>query len=85
MCVIVKDPRTRNGKMLQALLNSGCTKSIILKKFTSPEAQTRLSDKACCQDEIYEGHFTSNSMAMIVFRLVEFDKNKDLLKNISSK
>ena len=26
-----KDPRTGKGKMLQALLDSGCTKSIILK------------------------------------------------------
>ena len=39
ICVMVKDPRTGKGKMLQALLDSGCTKSIILKSFTSPKAK----------------------------------------------
>ena len=45
VCVMVKDPKTGKGKILCALLNSGCTKSIILKKFTSPQVQTRLNKK----------------------------------------
>ena len=36
MCVMVKGPKTGKGKMLCPLLDSGCIKSIILKRFTSP-------------------------------------------------
>ena len=78
---MVKDPRTLKRKMLRVLLDSGCTKSIILKKFTSPKAQTRLSDKDWCWYETYGGHFTSSSVALTVFILVEFSDNKDLLIN----
>ena len=42
---MVKDPRTGKGKMLRALLDSGCTKSIILKSFTSPKERKQLSKK----------------------------------------
>ena len=78
---MVKDPKTGNGKMLCALLGSGCTKSIILKKFTLPKAQTRLNEKDCCTYKTYGGHSASSSVALIVFRLVEFNKNKGLLIN----
>lgn len=78
---MVKDPRTGKGKMLQALLDSGCTKSIILKSFTSPKERKQLSKKDCCRYETYGGHFTSNSTANVVFRMIEFHKNKDLLIN----
>ena len=40
ICVMVKDPRKGKGQMLQALLDSGCTKSILLKSLTSPKART---------------------------------------------
>ena len=46
VCVMVKDPKTGKGKMLQALLDLGCTKSIILKKFTSRKLQTRINPMA---------------------------------------
>ena len=78
---MVKDPRTGKGTMLRALLDSGCTKSIILKSFTSPKARTQLSKEDCCQYETYGGHFTSSSIASVAFRLIEFNKNKDLLIN----
>ena len=42
ICVMVKDPRTGKGKMLRALLDSGCTKSIIFKSFTLPKARIQL-------------------------------------------
>ena len=77
ICVMVKDPRTGKGTMLRALLDSGYTKSIILKYFTSPKERKLLSKKDCCRYETYGGHFTSNSTANVVFRLVEFNKNKD--------
>ena len=74
VCVMVKDPKTWKGKMLCVLLDSGYTKSIILKKFTSPQVQTRLNEKDCCTYKTYGGHFTSSSVALVVFRLVEFKK-----------
>ena len=79
--VMEKDPKTGKGKMLCALLDLVCTKSIILKKFTLPEAQTRLNDNDCCIYQTYGGHFTSSSVALIAFGLVEFNKNKDLWIN----
>ena len=78
---MVKDPRTEKRKMLRALLDSGCTKSIILKSFTLPKARTQLSKEDCCQYKTYGGHYTSSSIASVAFRLVEFNKNKDLLIN----
>ena len=78
---MVKDPRTGKGTMLRALLDSGCTKSIILRDFTCPKERKLLSKEDCCRYETYGGHFTSNSTANVAFRLVEFNKNKDLLIN----
>ena len=78
---MVKDPRTGKGTMLRALLDSGCTKSIILKSFTSLKKRKLLSKKDCCRYGTYGGHFTSNSTANVAFRLVEFNKNKDFLIN----
>ena len=43
--------------------------------------QTRLNEKDCCTYETYGGHFTSSSVALVAFKLVEFNKNKDLLIN----
>ena len=70
MCVMVNDPKTGKGKILHVLLDSGYTKSIILKKFTSPKAQTRLNKKDCCTYKTYVDHITSSSVALIAFRLV---------------
>ena len=67
--------------MIQALLDSGCTKSIVLKSFTCPKERKLLSKKDCCHYETYRGFFTSNFTANVAFRLIEFHKNKDLLIN----
>ena len=37
LCVMVKDSRTGKGRILHALLDSGCTKSIILKSLHCPK------------------------------------------------
>ena len=79
---MVKDPRTMKGKMLRVLLDSGCTNSIMLKHFTFPKARTQLNKEDCCQYESYGGNFTSSSIASVAFRLVEFNKNKDLSINL---
>ena len=70
---MVKDQRTGKGTMLRALLDSGCTKSIILRDFTCPRERKLLSKEDCCRYETYSGHFTSNSTANMAFRLVEFN------------
>jgi hypothetical protein len=41
MCVQVIDSEGR-GRMLRALLDSGCSKSIILKQFTEKKRRTKL-------------------------------------------
>ena len=81
VCVMVKVPKTGKEKILFALLDSGCTKPIILQKFTSPQVRTRLIEKDCYTYNIYGGHFPSSSVALVAFRLVEIDKNKNLLIN----
>ena len=70
---MVKDLKTGKGKMLPPLLDLGCTESIILKKLTLPKGQTRLTKKDCCIYKTYGGHFTSSSVALVAFRLVEFN------------
>ena len=39
VCVMVKDPKTEKEKMLRALLDSDCTKSIILKSIHRPKCK----------------------------------------------
>ena len=78
---MVKDPKKGKGKMNRALLDSSCTKPIILKCFISPSERKLLSKRGCCRYEKYGDHFTSNSTASVAFRLIEFNKNKDLLIN----
>ena len=65
--------------MLQVLLDSGCIKSILLKSFTLPKARTQLSNGNYWQYKTYGVHFASICIASVGFRLVEFNKNKDLL------
>ena len=81
MCHGKRSENRKRKKMIQALLDSGCTKSIVLKSFTCPKERKLLSKKDCCHYETYRGFFTSNFTANVAFRLIEFHKNKDLLIN----
>ena len=48
--------------MLRALLDSGCSKSIILKSFTTPKNRKKLKEKEQIRYKTYGGHFTSSSV-----------------------
>ena len=78
---MVKDVNGK-GMMLRALLDSGCSRTIILKQFTNRKNRRLLPEK----DKIkyttyYGGYFTSDSVAAISFKLIEFNSYKEKLIN----
>ena len=68
----------KNGKLLtlRGLFDSGCSKSIILKKFTYKEQRRRLANRNRTTYQTYGGEFTSKSEADVEFRMVEFSNSK---------
>lgn len=66
---------------LQVLLDSGCSKSIILKKFTCNSNCRRLDEKDHIEYEAYGGYSTSASVASVAFKLIEFNTYKHKLIN----
>ena len=64
--------------MARALLDTGCSKSIILKHFTERKRRTELPDEEKVVYETYGGNFTSKSAASVGFRFVEFENNSDV-------
>ena len=66
---------------LRALLDSGCSKSIILKKFTCNSNRRRLDEKDHIKYKTYGGYFTSASVASVAFKLIEFNTFKHKLIN----
>ena len=63
--------------MARCLLDTGCTKSMILKKFTSKERQTKLSDKNSIRYTTYDSSFKSSMTASVGFKMVEFESQKN--------
>jgi len=63
ICVVVTDSKGRKHT-LRGLLDSGCSKSIVLKKFTSRETRVKLSKKDCIKYETYGGYFRSSVMTV---------------------
>ena len=74
VCVVV----TIGGKQvtLRGLLDSGCSKSIVLKQFTTKKKRVKLNPKDCIKYETYGGYFRSDSEATVDVSLVEFTKFK---------
>ena len=72
---MVKDHNGK-GTMLQALLDSDCSRTIILKQFTNKSNQRLLPDKDKIKFTTYGGYFTSDSVAAISFKLIEFNSYK---------
>ena len=64
-----------NGQevMAQCLLDTGCTKSMILKKFTSMKRRTKLLDKDSIKYLTYGSSFKSSMTASVGFKMVEFE------------
>ena len=65
------------SKALRALLNSGCTKTIILKQFTEQSNGIYLSPGQQVKYKTYGGYFTSTLVTNIKFNLVEFDMYRE--------
>ena len=68
-----------NGKCkaLRALLDSGCTKSIILKQFTEQSNRIYLPPDQQVKYKTYGGYFTSTLVANVQLKFVEFDMYRD--------
>ena len=77
---MVKDENGK-GMMLRALLDSGCSRTIILKQFTNRKNRRLLPEKDKIKYTTYGGYFTSDSVAAISFKLIEFNSYKEKLIN----
>ena len=67
---MVKDQNGK-GMMLCALLDSGCSHTIILKQFTDKKNHHHFAEKEKIKYTIYGSHFTSDSFAAISFKLIK--------------
>lgn len=62
--------------MARCLLDTGCTKSMILKKFTETKRRIRLSKEDTIQYETYGSKFISSMTASVGFKMIEFEEHK---------
>ena len=62
--------------MTRCLLDTGCTKSMILKKFTETKRRIRLSKEDTIQYETYGSKFISSMTASVGFKMIEFEEHK---------
>ena len=68
-----------NGQkvMVRCLLDTGCTKFMVLKKFTSKKRQTKLSNKDSIKYLTYGSSFKSSMTASVGFKIVEFESQSN--------
>ena len=60
--------------MLRALFDSGCSRSIILKKFTESKRRTKLKPRDHIRYTTYGGTFNSTAKASVGLRFIEFEE-----------
>ena len=63
--------------MACCLLDTGCTKSMILNKFTDQKRGTRLLDKDSIKYETYGSSFKSLIIASVGFKMMKFKSQKN--------
>ena len=63
--------------MARCLLDTGCTKSMILKKFTSKKRRTKLSDKDSIKYLTYGSSFKSSMTTSVGFKMVKFESQSN--------
>ena len=68
MVVNTKD----KGRILHYLLDTGCLKNIVLKKFTDKKQRSKLSNEDTVCYTTYGGKFVSTATATLLIRMVEF-------------
>jgi hypothetical protein len=66
------------GRMLRALLDSSCSKSIILKKFTEKKRRTKLIGRDQVEYATHGGKFQTKSSASVGFKLIEFANKQQI-------
>ena len=71
ICVIVLNIKG-NERMLCCLLDTGCSKSIVLKKFTDKKYRSKLSKEDTVCYTTYERKFLSTETTTLQIKLVEF-------------
>ena len=59
-------------------MDSGCSKSLILKKFTDKKSRSELDEKDRTVYRTHTGKFVSNSAASVAMRMVEFEENSNI-------
>ena len=64
-------------RMAICLLDTGCTKSMILKKFTETKRRTKLSKEETVEYETYGSKFKSSMTASVGFKMVEFQQHQN--------
>ena len=76
VCIEVVDSKGK-GQSIRGLLDSGCSRSIILKRYTD---RKRLKDagKSAVTYKTYGGSFTTQYSASVGFRLIEFSNSKQI-------
>jgi hypothetical protein len=77
VCVQVVDSNGK-GRMLRALLDSGCSKSIIFKEFTEKKRRNKLMGRGRVEYATYGGKFQSKSSASVGFKLIEFANKQQI-------
>ena len=60
----------------QYLLGTGCTRSMILKKFTDANRRTKLSQSDTIKCETYGSTFKLSMTASVIFKIIEFEQHK---------
>jgi hypothetical protein len=64
-------------RMASCLLDMGCTKSMILKKFTEVKQQNKLSKEDTIEYGTYGGKFRSSMTASVGFKMIEFQQHQN--------
>ena len=66
-----------NGEQeARCLLDTSCTRLMILKNFTDPKQRTNLSQSNTIEYERYDSTFKLSMTASIDFKIVEFEQHK---------
>jgi hypothetical protein len=77
VCVQVVDSNGK-GRMLRALLASGCSKFIILKEFTEKKQRNKLMGRDRVEYATYGGKFQFKSSASVGFKVIEFANKQQI-------
>ena len=76
VCVELLDHTGTRGRPLRGLLDSGCSRTIIFRKFVKNRQLKRLGPKDHVTYSTYGGTVVSKAAAPVGLRLVEFSNSK---------